>query len=365
MNERERVLALLAGEKPDQVPWLGDLTYWTPWAFDHGALDARYRGEGTYQMHRDLGVGYYLQGYFPFSYHYDHVEIRTQRRGNETCYTFETPVGSVREVHVALPESYTEAIREHSVKTIEDMKVLCYIQAHTRYEPDYAEAERRISRVRDNGIVLCYLPKSPFMELVAYKAGIMAIVELLEEDEAAFESLLAEMREHADRAARVALDSPAECLMLPENISSEVVGKAYFERYMRDWHESWYARIARAGKHSFVHLDGTMRGLIRELSGAGARVIEALTPAPVGDIALEELHTWVGDHTILWGGLPGVYFTDLVSDRQFDEYVVRALSVMRRAPRYVLGVADQVPPGCRWERIARVRALVDAHGRYD
>jgi len=37
---------------------------------------------------------------------------------------------------------------------------------------------------------------------------------------------------------------------------------------------------------------------------------------------------------------------------------------MTSAPRYVLGVADQVPPRARWQRIRRVADLVEQYGRY-
>ena len=67
----------------------------------------------------------------------------------------------------------------------------------------------------------------------------------------------------------------------------------------------------------------------------------------------------------MWGGIPGVYFTDLVSDKEFDAFVIRLLETMTNEPRYVLGVADQVPPRSRWERIAQVRPLVEKYGRYD
>jgi hypothetical protein len=66
-----------------------------------------------------------------------------------------------------------------------------------------------------------------------------------------------------------------------------------------------------------------------------------------------------------WGGIPGSYFTDLVSDKAFDAFVIRLLETMTSEPRYVLGVADQVPPRSRWERIARVRPLVEKYGSYD
>lgn len=60
-----------------------------------------------------------------------------------------------------------------------------------------------------------------------------------------------------------------------------------------------------------------------------------------------------------------MYFTDLVSDSEFDEFTIRVLKMMKSSPRYVLGVADQVPPGARWERIQRVSQLVEMYGRYE
>jgi hypothetical protein len=60
-----------------------------------------------------------------------------------------------------------------------------------------------------------------------------------------------------------------------------------------------------------------------------------------------------------------VYFTPKVSDEEFDRHVRSVLDVMRTDPRYVLGVADQVPPDCLEHRVRRVKDLVDRYGRYD
>jgi hypothetical protein len=67
------------------------------------------------------------------------------------------------------------------------------------------------------------------------------------------------------------------------------------------------------------------------------------------------------DSTI-WGGIPGVLFTGHVSDEEFDRHVQEILEVMRREPRYVLGVADQVPPDGLESRVRRVAELVDQFG---
>ena len=173
------------------------------------------------------------------------------------------------------------------------------------------------------------------------------------------------VRRSHDEAAAIALDCPAELLMIPENLSSECVGRTFYEMFMRDYEETWARRIREAGKYSCIHLDGTMKGLLRETCSTSLTFIEALTPAPAGDLEIERWAEVSGNsQTILWGGLPGVFFTELVSDEEFDAHVRRVLEVMRSEPRYVLGVADQVPPDGLERRVRRVRELVELHGAY-
>jgi hypothetical protein len=65
----------------------------------------------------------------------------------------------------------------------------------------------------------------------------------------------------------------------------------------------------KEGKNSFIHIDGTLRGLSREASETGFTVLEAVTPAPVGDIAVKNLSQWIAPGTVMWGGIPGRGFS--------------------------------------------------------
>ena len=43
----------------------------------------------------------------------------------------------------------------------------------------------------------------------------------------------------------------------------------------------------------------------------------------------EDLEPFAGDSkSILWGGIPGSYFTDCVDDEEFDRHVKHLLSIM-------------------------------------
>jgi uroporphyrinogen-III decarboxylase len=364
VTERDRVLTLLRGGAPDRVPWFGDLDYWATSLIGRGLKPQNFKESDAYiEWHRALGVGFYLQGYFPFRTTIENCRVAERRDGHRRRRTLETPYGVLTEAWTWLPESFSEAPTERLVKTAADLKAYRHVFENMRFESDYALAELRRRQVGGAGVVLCYLPKSPLMQMVALDAGIAAVSEILADDPGEFTDTLAVVRRAHDQAARLAVESPAEILMIPENLSSEVVGRKFYERFMRDYHETWAARIRAAGKFSCVHLDGTLKGLLRQVCSAGFTFIEAMTPAPVGDLEVERWAEWSGnDATVLWGGLPGVYFTDKVADDEFDRHVKRTLAVMTTRPRYVLGVADQVPPDGLERRVRRVGELVERFG---
>jgi len=366
MTPRERVLAILNGQKPDLVPWFGDLDYWATALIGRGEKPHDFKASDAYlDWHRELGVGFYLQGYFPFREVIENCRVKEWKEGNLRCRQIETPCGTLRETWTWLTESFAEAPTEHLVKSAGDLRAYRYLHENTHYEADYAFAERRRAQVGDLGVVLCYLPKSPLMQMIALDAGVTTVFEAYADAGEEFRKTMEVVRRSHDAAARLAVDSPAEVLMIPENLSSECVGKTFYEMFMCDYEETWARHIRAAGKHSCIHLDGTMRGLLRETCSTSLTFIEALTPEPAGDLAIEKWAEWSGNsRTILWGGLPGVFFTELVSDEDFDLHTRRVLEVMRSEPRYVLGVADQVPPDGLERRVRRVRELVEKYGAY-
>ncbi len=366
MNPRDRVLTLLGGGQPDRVPWFGDLDYWATALIARGERPPDFKLSADYlEWHRDLGVGFYLQGPEPFRGVPDGYTVREWREGRDHFREITTPKGTLRECWRDMPESHTISPVEHLVKSADDLPAYRFMHEHTTYQPHMEVLERRRGQIGGQGILVAYLPKSPLMQLVALDSGIMAVAEMFAEEKDELEATLRVLAESRAPAARIAVDSIAEVLMIPENLSAEMIGPSWFNAYMRPWQEEWAAEIRRAGKHSCVHMDGTLRGLLREECSVGLTFLEALTPAPVGDVPVEEWDSYRDGHdVVLWGGLPGVYFSPTVTDREFDRHLRATLEVMRREPRYVLGVADQVPPDVVEDRVRRVASMVEEFGRY-
>jgi len=319
MTPRERILSILKGEQPDQVPWAGDLDYWANALIKIGEKPEGFIQSDDYiQWHRDLGIGFYLQGYFPYKEIIDNSEVKEWREGRKRYKEIKTPIGSVRECWEYIPVAYTEGPIEHFLKSEADIPVMKYIYENTRFKPDYDYACQRKKQVGDQGVVLCYLPKSPFMHLIALEADMVAVTMAAMTMPEEFQDLLDTMKRAFDQAAQIAVDSPAEVLMIPENLSSEMVGPDFFEMYMRAYQEEWTTKIREAGKYSFIHIDGTLAGLLQQEASVGFDVLEALTPYPVGDLKFEDLSGVAGDsQSILWGGIPGVYFTQNISEEEF------------------------------------------------
>ena len=364
MTNRERVLRLLKGEAPDQVPWFGDLDYWYSAMRHQGTLPKEYEGDGYYRLNKDLGVGFYLQGYEPYRPVHEGLTVRHHEHEGRRTTWVETPRGTLDQIHEFLPVSCSWACRKHFVESVGDLPAFCYWLEHTTYEPNFGLAREQRQLIGDNGLVLCYLPRSSFMQMVAIYSGLMNLVYMLMEDPSQTRASLELLERKASEAAGIAVKAPVDCLMIPENLSSEVVGRTYYNEFMREYEERWIAEIHQAGHVSFIHMDGTLKGLLREVAAAGFTVIEAVTPAPVGDLTLEECRALAGPNTVLWGGLPGGYFTPSVSDDEFDAYVIDTLQFMKNDGRSVLGVADQVPPDGLRQRVVRVRELVEQHGAY-
>ena len=361
MNSRERVLTVLRGGVADRVPWFADLDYWAFSMEKRGERPPGFRQSPEYlEFHRELNIGFYLQGYWPFHAVYDGgVEIEEGWEGDVRYRRIHTPVGDLEEQWKYLSVSFSESPHVHLVKDASDLKIIRYWHQHTHYQPDYERATWLVDNLVDLGVVLCYVPRSPLMQLVVEYAGLPTVIDLWVNAHEELTETLAMMEQAHDRAAELSLASPAECLMIPENLSAEMIGRRLFNEYMRAYETKWNERIRQAGKFSFVHMDGTLRGLIGEVASTGFRVIEAFTPAPVGNVDVRDIRQMVEPQTILWGGIPGAFFSPVMSDEDFETHVRLVLDVMTTHPGFVLGAADQVPPDGLYHRVKRVAELVE------
>ena len=173
MTPRERVLAVLRHEAADQVPWFGDLDYWATSLIHRGLRPADFTESSDYlAWHRDLGVGFYLQGWFPMKLTVTGAEVGDRDDGVKRERIIRTPQGTLRERWEWSAQTFSWAPAERLVKSIDDLRVYRWVAEHADWSADYAHAARRGPQIGDQGVLLGYLHHSPLMQMVALDAGI-------------------------------------------------------------------------------------------------------------------------------------------------------------------------------------------------
>jgi len=85
--------------------------------------------------------------------------------------------------------------------------------------------------------------------------------------------------------------------------------------------------------------------------------VEALTPAPMGDITLEQIKAAVGDQLVVLDLLPAIDFLPYRPVQELLGFAQRAIDLF--APRLILGISDEISQIGEIEKVEAVSELVD------
>ena len=371
MDLDERIMAVFTGRQPDVMPWFADLTYW------YGAMDywhklpQKYTGvRGRIQLYRDLGCGCHEELYnLPGKLTYYDVKCSQsveKHRDGTVLYEdgYHTPVGSIVSVRKFLPSSVSTPYLKYAVSTKQDLKVLQYIYKHQEFEPDFGLQYDRLKDWEGLGFVSSLPPRTPFQRLVVVWAGAVNTIRLMMREPEEIEETVQVMSDSDDVIYEAIRESPAPGVYFGENLTSETVTPAMFKKYHTPYYKKRAAQLHSAKKHIFVHIDGTLRGLLPIMEATGVDCAQSVTPAPVGDIGVEKLREVAGENIILWGGLPGVYFSRQYAEKTLYNMALEVIKHHLEGYKFILGVADQVPPDGDINRVRTVTELVEKHARY-
>ena len=381
MNERERLLTVLEGGRADQTPWYGDLSWWHAAHTEMGDLPEAYRdeasgqesyqshfqltpttGEGYLKFHQDVGIG--VMFYAPMVWREtfsEEIGFFSRREGNRTVSRIATPVGGVESISDYLPDSHTAATKTHYVKNPDDLRVLRYVWEHRQISSAYEVFERTDRLWDEAGVAVSLGPicTSALQTLITRWAGIEATVSLIVEAPEALDETLEVLQAADDAIFEVIADSPARVVEFPDNIAGELTGTHLLRKYVLPYWIKRVRQLQAAGKLVGVHNDGGCKAALPVIIEAGFDFVEAVTPAPAGDLTLEEVRDITAGRIVVVGGLPGVFFSPQYTKEHFEGFVRQALSAFPRGRGFVLGVADQVPPDGEFERMCSVRDILE------
>lgn len=353
------------GRKPDGMVWFGDLGYWHGAHEQIGDLPERWRGaEGRSRMHRELGVGEYIPGCCAFDLlEGDEVKVVENLSGNLRARQWQTPVGNLIERWEYSPISFSWGHTEFPVKEPEDMKVVRFIFSRRRYVACPDKVTKLDRDMGSHGLPVIATHPSPMADLYKTWVGIMTLSYMLADAPDEIDKTIAVMKDAQEPMWQITAESSCRYVMLCENFTAEGMG-GLFDRYFRDLLKVKIALLHRSGKKVMCHIDGTLRGLVERLPGIGVDCLDAATPKPVGDVGLHEIRPLVGPDILILGGLPGAMFAPPFKARDMEQHVMEIFRLHKEGGKFMLGVADQVPPNGDLELVRLVSRLVAEHGQY-
>lgn len=309
MTRRERILAASRGELPDRLPFFH---YWRHSQIGWAERECRNRGMGMSWM----------RPCYTQRMHGVEVSERPVKVGDRslTRITYTTPVGEVYQDEFREPGTGqwhgSRSWRDISpwqtsrlIKGPDDYAVMQYIVEHTEYVADDFPIEQAMDWLGDEGIVMAGLPHSPMQTLLIDWIGseegrcFYHLADYPDLVEGLYQALC-RSREPLDA---IAARCPAPVVLCGDNLDGQLVNPRLFERYFMPVYERQAQALHAQGKLMAVHMDGRVGILKERIAATPIDIIEALHPAPMGDMTLREaLAAW--PNKAIWVGFPGAIY---------------------------------------------------------
>ena len=374
MTNRERLLAILSGQSPDRIPWIPRLQLWYDARIVQGNLPERWEGWDLRDIERDLGLGAPARDCRVYRTELRGVDVRVREEGLDTVTEYVTPFGAVSNRvrrSVALDEVGIQGLEvEKIIKSVDDYRAAEYIVTHTDIIPTYDEFLAYDAEIGAEGLPMVQIEPDPMFRVLREFIGFDNAYYHLVDYPAEVAHLLAVLGEWAGEMQRVVLDSPARLILGGVHFHAQMTPPRLFREHMLPYFQDFSDRLHARGKVLACHADADTSGLLELIVEAGFDMAECFVTAPMVPVTLEQARAAFGTdvssgtRVIIWGGVPSVMLGDPVSDAEFEAYMLDLFRTVAPGDAFILGVADNVMPESKIERIGRITEMVEAYGAY-
>lgn len=371
MTNRGRLLAILDGKPPDQIPWIPRLQIWYTARVTTGTMPPEYQDYSLRALERALGVGTPARTGQVFRVERPGVETVVHRHGSESVLEYRTPVGRVYQRRALTDTLAAVGIGESEVdyflRRPEDYDVLEYIAEHTYYRPtDEEYLQYELEEIGDDGYPMVACGDCPFHHFLRHLAGYERSYLELADHPAKVERLLTVMTQvERERLWPVIEESPARLILHGAHFSSQMTPPPLFRSYITPYYRELSPRLHTQDKRLVMHADNDTRLILQDLKEAGYDMLECFATWPLVDTTLAEARAVLGTDVTIWGGVPSVLLEpESTPADEFQRYMDELFRVIAPGDAFILGVADNVMPEADIRRVARITELVNERGRY-
>ncbi|MCC6442430.1 MAG: hypothetical protein IT210_03120 [Armatimonadetes bacterium] len=360
MTRRELNLAIFEGTA-EGVLWQPRLETWIGHHTAMGTLPERYRGMGYLDIYDALRCSVRYAASAGIEGFEDGEIARSSERGND--YTLEivrTPAGELRTLYRDIwieGRHINHRIEGFPVKTVEDLRALTYIVDHQQYRANpeaFGKAEEAVGQRAEPTI---FLSSSGFTDLIKFWSGLLDAYYLLYDHTAEVEAYLEACARRDDRLLDAALQLPCRIFNLGDHATNEFSPPPVLRKYLLPRWRHIADRLHEHGRFVHTHWDGNSRHILPFLRETRLDGVEALTPAPMADMTLENIKVAVGDRIVVLDLLPAIDFLEYRPMNELLDLTCRVIDMF--APRLILGISDEISQVGQIEKVEAISQLVD------
>jgi hypothetical protein len=330
--------------------------------FSGEGLPAPYTGLGIHGVYERLDCSARLYEFNSCFRRVEHPRVRVsseELNGTDTVHTVHTPVGNQTIVTRSSPNSPHAITLKWEVTTDDELAVATWREENATWEWDSEQYDAWMAKVGRLGAPTMFMPRMNVQCLYIEKMGVENAVYALFGDPEPVERFFVALEGSHDRLIDVINASPIQIVNFGENIHAGILSPDLFLKYHLPACQRRCERLHAAGKFVTSHWDGDVKPLLPFARETGLDGIEAITPAPQGDVSLEEVREALGDEMFLLDGIPAVYFDETYPVETLVECSERIIELF--APRLVLGISDEISSTGDIERVKIVRDIVDGY----
>lgn len=395
MTHRQRLLTAVRGDMPDHIPYAPRIDLWynanslngtlpqrhqgktrdqialsEGWALHKVVADHLYQPNPDAMLHRALGVHLMKEyvAHFTFS---GQVKIEIKREGDRTRIRYSTAKGSITTRTVYSQEMRRAGtsvpwIEEHAVKAPNDLKVLAGVFENMDVVANYDAFKTHQAEVGENGLPVTAftVAAGPVHHIQKYFLDATEFFHYYRDHHPEILYLADALAPLYEKALRIVADSPAEVIQWGSNFDDMLTFPPMFAKHFVPWIRNAKEVLGPKNIRVLCHTDGENFGLMDLLHDSGMDVAEAVCPAPMTKVSIQEYYRRWSDRITIFGGVPSnLLLPQLAPEKDFQNFMDGLFSGIGTGARFILGIADTTPPDADFERLVRIGDMVREKGR--
>lgn len=395
-SHRQRILMAARGELPDRLPYAPRIDVWYNAHSLAGTLPERHKGRTPDEIARaegwalhkvipdfaharrmedtlhywSLGVPSLRETVFKYEFS-PNVDVRVKSEGDTTLIEYHTPIGMVSTTTVYSDRMRAAGISskwisQHILKKPEDYEVVGSIFDNIRLLPDFVDFIPWKQSIGEDGVAVAYVggAGSPMHHIQKYLLDDTAFHYHYHDFPKEMRALSEKIAGLYAQALEIVADSPADAVLWGANFDEMITYPPFFEHEIMPWIRKNADTLQRKGKVLVCHCDGENLGLMDLIKESGLHVAEAVCPAPMTKVKIEDYYRRWGDKVTIFGGIPSnLLLAESTTDAEFEAYLDHLFQAVAPGKRLILGVADTTPPNAVFDRLVRIGERVEKEGR--